>query len=252
VDCGDDKLSGAAWLDEMNILFTESMDAFPMAGYNDLSAFVDGTNWESFKHAAGVLGPDIFSIIHGRVQSVLEKTYYSQLPYRLGCDLAMKFKMVSNGGPTKAGDLTRASKSYTLYIQTRKITDPEVQVGTSSWSTKYVAVADLFVPHQQMDASNKMLAYSTEIADLLAASFSVQESEKPGIHKMFVFHPAITSDIHQPLGPINSFRMHFYSQHAFTRYDTYLKPLKEKVAHLPLIMTPAAWKAIGDLVSSKR
>mmetsp|Transcript_33421 Transcript_33421/g.71039 ORF Transcript_33421/g.71039 Transcript_33421/m.71039 type:complete len:375 (+) Transcript_33421:92-1216(+) len=97
----------SAWGGEVNLLFTETLDVFPIDDYKQLSSFVgDSTEpwyvqlWNAFgmiSNLAWVVGLRNFhSIVMGDMfnSEVLAKRYYSQLPYMLGEEQAMKFSLV--------------------------------------------------------------------------------------------------------------------------------------------------------------
>lgn len=135
---------GSAWAGEVNLLFTETLDVFPIANYAELSSFAGDASaswssrlWNSLSmmgHAIYVLGFRNFgSIIMGNAfeSEVLAKKYYSQLPYMLGQHQAMKFSLVPDQktcepGQTKCclpkGTRPTEADAYDFAMQRARVT----------------------------------------------------------------------------------------------------------------------------------
>jgi len=106
-----------AWGNEVNLLFTETMDTFPISNYGQLGVSLGGGHGSILKNAlygvgfaasaAGVMGKQNFgSVVMGRAfkKETLAKSFYSQLPYALGEKQAMKFSLVPKQKPCEPND----------------------------------------------------------------------------------------------------------------------------------------------------
>eukprot|EP00299_Pterocystis_sp_00344_P006048 c1780_g1_i1.p1 GENE.c1780_g1_i1~~c1780_g1_i1.p1 ORF type:complete len:495 (-),score=107.86 c1780_g1_i1:19-1503(-) len=234
-------LEGGSWAGEVNLLFTESMDTFPLADYADLADFASDksvSTWDSLTgkfHAAQVFIDNGWRVFSARNKGLLEKEYYSQLPYQLGCDQAMKFRVVpkSSCGDSDAKfaegvrqHLESCDAVFELQLQVKSFKgnyDAITNQASTRWSEDYIAVAKVVLPQQSI--SNDGVAASDLLRDTLGSRFSLSSSSTSGVHKLLAFHPLMTASEHRPLGEINSFRSHFYSRHATSRFQTLLRTI---------------------------
>jgi hypothetical protein len=242
-NCGEQSSFPDPWLGEINLLFTESMDSFPLADYENLKGFATSKTMGLLSSVAEVGRNNALSVLRGKFRHTLTKHYYSQLPYALGPDYAMKFRLV----PT---DEARAcfKNKHGMNIRKMRFSPPmkgmrslcdcemgfrfEIQVipdhrsnrvmkrASSSWHEPYIHVASVIIPKQAIDESDGIT--SNEVRSILSAKLT-SDSAINGIHKLFYFHPIATCGAHRPLGEINSFRSYFYSHHAHERFQTILK-----------------------------
>jgi len=260
-------LSNQAWLGEMNLLFTESMDSFPMADYDDLAYFSSDSNsgtWDAIKntaHAVEVLARTGWSVFTARNYGLLYKEYYSQVPYALGCDLAMKYRIIPKKNSCNAGKddakgskgvrahLSKCEAVYQLQVQTKSMSKDWDIINTqahSRWREDYVAVAEFVFPRQTI--SDDGTATSEELRSVLTSRLSLLPTESTAVHKLFEFHPISTTDTHRPLGEINSFRSHFYARHATSRHQTIIaKEFAETNQQLPFMVPTDVWTGTSSV-----
>lgn len=98
----------SAWAEEVNLLFTETIDTFfGITDFDTLSAFAGDASlpwyrrvWEDVRTAADLvrvlLVRNFGEVVTGRIftREALAKDYYGQLPYMLGEKQAMKFALI--------------------------------------------------------------------------------------------------------------------------------------------------------------
>jgi len=255
-DCTSDDSSTfdmGAWSGEMNMLFTESMDAFPLADYSDLSGFAsdpDASSWTSL--STGYHGVQVFlrsgwQVAAARNKGLFNKEYYSQLPYGLGCKKAMKFRVVPTTNSCGAGPsdatyaegveqhmrLCEAQFDFQIQIKDLDASNEDVinRQAHARWPEEYVTVARLVLPKQTVSSDGT--ASSVPLKTALGKKLSLSPDQTDNAHKLFGFHPMLTAAEHRPLGEVNSFRSHFYSRHATSRFQTILKTEYE-MAEVPV------------------
>lgn len=269
----------SAWSNEVNLLFTETMDAFPIADYGQLGVSLGGgySNplWNIWygagfaASAAWVLGVANFGgVAMGNAwkHETLTKNFYSQLPYKLGEDQAMKFQLISRQktcDPTSlkpetcclppaskpaneeeaqqfaekraaaiAEFLVKCEAKFDLQLQVKPFdwwnTSTILHEGASSWWETPVKVATLTIPKQECTTDTGV---SKALQSALASALGVKPE---GVDKMFAFHPISTHKENRPIGDVCTFRAGFYSQHAEARYETYEKGVFVKTDGTPL------------------
>lgn len=258
-----------AWGGEVNLLFTETLDSFPMNDYGELASFADGqTTFGQAVHFAGYGAKNLIALALAQRRELLAKSYYSQVPYQLGARQAMKFSLVpkqetcsrwSSSSPCclppaapPTGDsapswaTTRAAATASFLAKCPAEFELQLQVkdfdswnnGTilhsagSSWLEAPVTVGILTIPPQSVTSDT---ATSETLQAAIAAELGV---EPEGVHKMFAFHPIITHKDNRPVGDINTFRASFYRQHAALRLDTIHNGTFRTTAKDPLRTVP--------------
>jgi len=254
----------SAWCGEANLLFTETLDTFPLADDDALEAFVgNGTCcqklWALLCTLRVLLLQNFRNVILGRLfrSELVAKSYYSQLPYALGEQQAMKLSLVPRPGtlpitdsssrprkPTAkeapawasqraaalAAHLSEHGAEFDLRLQVRRIAGNECAILRRAhlrWREKPVTVATLRIPRQQCccgatDGNGSLgsrngAAVSTALQASIATSLGIEAHK---VDKAFIFHPIMTHEANRPLGQINDFRAHHYSKHARTRRET--------------------------------
>lgn len=234
----------SAWCGEANLLFTETLDTFPLTDYDALEAFL-GTGtccqklWLLLCTFRVIFWQNFGNAVLGRLyrSELVAKCYYSQLPYALGEQHAMKLSLVPRQGTTAgtgskptaaeapawasqraaalAAHLSEHAAEFDLQLQVRRIERNEGAIlrRAHRWREQPVTVATLRIPKQQCNGA----AVSTVLQASLAASLDL---EARTIDKAFIFHPVMTHEANRPLGQINEFRACHYSRHARTRLET--------------------------------
>jgi len=259
-----------AWDQEANLLFTETVDAFPIPDYHGLGTFAGKSSLAGFESLiAGVLrvfGGSFSTFKNALSKEVLAKKYYSMLPYALGTQQAAKFQLIprqymcgepgavegcclpKNTGTGKpeqfAGDraavtanfLEKCDAVFDLQLQVKdavKYHDVIQSHADQSWSEKPITVGKLTIPAQKC---TKDWAVSTAMRDRVASHLGV---EPEGVDKMFAFHTIMTHEDNKPLGDINAFRAAYYSQNTKSRYATIHHSVFNKTAggSLPTVLT---------------
>uniref|UniRef100_A0A0G4HQX0 Uncharacterized protein n=1 Tax=Chromera velia CCMP2878 TaxID=1169474 RepID=A0A0G4HQX0_9ALVE len=232
-----------SWYGEINLLTTETLPIFPLADYNGVRYFTKQASglswlWQSLKAGGSLLWylPRVLSA--SKNGDSLAKSYYSQLPYAAGEQLAMKFSFVSQQGGGKAGtaksDRIEALKSslsikkaeFDFQVQLKaNHQDPKVQQqANSAWKEAPDSVGTLVIPSQEVDTEG----VSVLAREWLTGQLGLKEDAAKAVHKLLFFHPILTTHQHRPLGEVNAFRSDFYSHHAKARFETYLQPFADK------------------------
>jgi hypothetical protein len=181
------------------------------------------------------------------------KDFFSQLPYALGPEGAMKFRLMARDKEDtdgnkddvtwgikgdkkgkKAADLRaklaeRLKKNaihYDLEIQISK--DPTSDFvrkgGSRFWDEKElppIKVGVLTFHKQDVDAATGVGVRIQKALHDMAGSKAGGKAGAGGdirkVHKRMFFHPVLTAKVHEPLGEVNAFRSHFYAHHAASR-----------------------------------
>eukprot|EP00298_Acanthocystis_sp_HF-20_P023730 c33512_g1_i1.p1 GENE.c33512_g1_i1~~c33512_g1_i1.p1 ORF type:complete len:514 (-),score=257.57 c33512_g1_i1:42-1583(-) len=266
-----------SWYNEFNMLFTESLDTFPLANYDDISVFAGSPDvglWSKFTSSLSflkVLFRNGYRFYRDSSKGILAKEYYTQLPYQLGCDKAMKIKVTpiqpscsDNNSkdvccvPTLtdnskqqmalgvASFISKCGAQFDVSVQYKTISsrtqDVIMRQAATGWDEEFIQVGVLSIPPQQV--TDQSTATSDVLKQSLSESLSLSDSQTSGAHKLFMFHPILTSDSHRPLGEVNSFRSNFYAQHTQSRYETILsKVFKDSSDPKPPYKVPfGQWK----------
>lgn len=255
----------SAWSGQANLLFTESMDTFPLADYDALRAFTGNPSNKAcngLRSLCGILrvlfGQNFAKVVRGRAfrDEVLAKSYYSQLPYMLGEDHAMKFqlipKQVTRFGcrasdpdhflpPTRAPAskqqaldwarqrssiiseyLSQNEASFNLELQVKDKASNEHSLARRAdmrWKEKPIVVGTLTIMKQNCTTEHA-------VGIKLQSAISEELGLKPSvIDKAFTFHPIATHELNRPMGEINHFRSGFYGLDAQERISTIHKEL---------------------------
>eukprot|EP00301_Raphidiophrys_heterophryoidea_P000155 c1007_g1_i1.p1 GENE.c1007_g1_i1~~c1007_g1_i1.p1 ORF type:complete len:502 (-),score=102.59 c1007_g1_i1:45-1550(-) len=252
-DAANDTMHPGSWYGEMNMLLTETMDTFPLANYDDIAKFSndpDSGAWSTLVmsyHVLEVLARNGWNIYKASDDGVLAKSYFSQLPYMLGCGKAFKFAFypmqapcsslagkdqaccVPVSGNTKqqlaqglANYLSSCDAVFEMRVQvldTEKNWDLINKNAQTRWSSSYVPVGRLTIPKQNCSSTTgTSLPLQAALGQELGMSPS--DTNLDGIHKLLMFHALLTPTEHRPLGEVNSFRSHFYSLHTGNRLET--------------------------------
>ncbi len=236
-----------AWAGEINWLFTETLDTFPLSNGRDLAVFAKdpevGLRAQAYSasHGAASIGR---SKLIGELSDgyLLGKEYYSQVPYALGDVAAMRFRLVPDAGTRTCFGTLKASRKemlkgvretiekhdavYTLEIQVHpdQKSDAVTRGASKRWegfAEHYYAVGKLVLPMQTTDPAGVSVA----LKEALTVALKPNAAQANALDKLFYFHPISTSKEHRPLGEINEFRAEFYSQHASTRFQTIHAPI---------------------------
>lgn len=249
----------SAWGGEVNLLFTETMDTFPFAGFDELAAFADDASspwykriWNKVKLVGGVLFaiPDAWKVYQAMSQETLAKTYYSQLPYMLGEHQAMKFQLVPkqktcNVGAAEACCVPKtampSSHEAPMWAQNRArvaaaflkgcdaVFELQLQVkalGGNEFTSLQVKALDAKWDESPVTVGTLTIPKKDVLSDwavdtkLQAALASELHVEPEGIDKLFAFHLVSTHRDNRPTGEINTFRAAYQSQNAKERFDT--------------------------------
>jgi hypothetical protein len=239
----------AAWGGEINWLFTETLDTFPLRDGRDLAVFAkDPEVGFRDKLKAGVDGAKSIggSKIIGELSDgyLLGKEYYSQVPYALGKTAAMRFRLVPEaetqscaGGPkVSRKEMLKGVKDYIakhdavfrveIQIHPDQTSSEVTQGASKRWTgdaAKYYAVGKLVLPLQPTDPGGMSLA----IKRTLQATLKPNAAQAEALHKLFYFHPILTAEEHRPVGEINEFRADFYARHASARWKTLHSPIAD-------------------------
>jgi Domain found in Dishevelled, Egl-10, and Pleckstrin (DEP) len=229
---------------EINWLFTETLPTFPSAGFSDLASYVGDlpTLTQKLHWATTVfggilsdkLGPNFID------KEVLQKPFYSQLPYALGDHYAMKFAVFPRSDSPKAARpaetplewapnrrrmlaqmLRSAPTEFDIRVQVRPYTQDPCRTRDSvetqhhlAWKEPWITVGRIVIPQQECNDTGVSVALAQALADQL------EISDRDGVHKMFRFHLLTTCEEHVPLGEINAFRCQFYEHQAVLRLTT--------------------------------
>jgi hypothetical protein len=249
----------SAWGGEVNLLLTGDLDDFFFHSYAGVAALAqdntDGTAkrfendiaflWESavvgIEHAQALLG--------GMNTEALAKAYYSELPYMLGDNHAMKFQLIPKQktcsasnvdtdcclpathmpswkeAPTWAKERSKIVSAYLekcdavfdLQLQVKSFKGNEVSILQESgarWAEAPITAGTLVIPKK---SSLSDWAVDAKLQAAIASELNV---EAEGIDKMFAFHPISTHHDNRPAGVVNSFRSALYSQNAASRFET--------------------------------
>lgn len=236
----------SSWAGEVNLLTTESLDTFPIPDYKGLASFAhdsSGSTWSTITGAIKSFGRSVGGIVtNGWRRELVAKTYYSQLPYALGSNRAMKFAIKSRvrqgdcacctqptASPmfadpwTWAGKRAKAMADFlkkcdaTFDVQMQVRSGHDVPNSDVRWSEKLVTVATLTIPKQTCTDD---WAVNKKLRDNIARNLGVAPD---GVDKMFAFHPLMTDKSNRPLGAVNTFRTNYYPQFAKNRLDTLQK-----------------------------
>eukprot|EP01098_Paradermamoeba_levis_P006944 TRINITY_DN2882_c0_g1_i1.p1 TRINITY_DN2882_c0_g1~~TRINITY_DN2882_c0_g1_i1.p1 ORF type:complete len:443 (-),score=147.78 TRINITY_DN2882_c0_g1_i1:352-1680(-) len=251
----------SSWAKEINLLFTETIETFPLANFRDVSSFAgekgifDGI--VGAYHQVVALGGSALGLIQNAGNGdALHKNYYSQLPYALGDKLAFRFKLTpADGQKPKSG--LKANKAaiqqsivdslcsqefrfnFEIQINSNPTSELVLKEVHKKWSEPWVSVGQLVLPKQRLTGCPQVAvtkfsadkALNVDLLSYLQKSLRVPDTnaeEVEGLHKSFLFHPVATIKDHKPLGETNTFRSDFYSHHATTRFQTISRLFKPR------------------------
>lgn len=254
-----------AWCREANLLFTESLDSFPLADYDALRAFIGHRSNKACNGLRSLcnilrvlIGQNFTKLVCGRAfrDEVLAKSYYSQLPYMLGEEHAMKFqlipKQVTRSGcrasdqdlflpPTRnpAGKkhalvwakershviseyLSQNEACFELQLQVKSKAGNEHYLAKRAdmrWREKPIVVGTLTIMKQSCTSEH---AVGKKLESAISAELGLSPSV---VDKAFTFHPIATHESNRPTGEINHFRSAFYGVDAPERISTIHKEI---------------------------
>jgi len=248
----------SAWAGEANLLLTESMDTFPLANSDHLSAFVGlaSRRCRSFcsmlcSAFRVIVCQNFTRVVRGRAfqDQVLAKPFYSQLPYMLGDGQAMKFSLVPRQR-TARGAFAQDPRSLPCTRKPRNSQEAEVWAadsakGIAEYLSRNDAVFDLQVQVKDFGKSQDLilrranvrwrekpitvgtLTIPKQTCNDRAVNTQLQSMLSAGldvhpddVDKAFVFHPVLTHEANRPIGEIQAFRAAFYCRHALERFTT--------------------------------
>lgn len=250
----------SAWGGEVNLLFTETMDSFPLADYDMLAAFADDDQspwyknlWDKVQLLGGVLLVGIndgLKVYEAMKDEPLAKKYFSQLPYMLGEHQAMKFQLIphqktcADDGETScclpatemptAADApkwatTRAGVAASYFSGCDAVFELQIQVknfDNADDNETILHSGDAKWPETPITVGFLTIPKHNATSDwsvdtkLQDALQSELKVDPTGVDKMFAFHPILTHYDNRPVGDVNAFRAAFYSQNAQSRYNT--------------------------------
>lgn len=259
----------SAWDGEVNLLFTETLDSFPIDDFNglgvegDYESAMSGQNGVFAGMRSGVTA--LGRAMTARTSETLTHSYYSQLPYALGSEQAAKISLQPRQitcGTEGADDLCclpprtqpgsleealafardRARVTAKYLAECDAVFDLKLQVKRYDESTLWVSHASLIDHrssvswHEQEVTVGSLRIPRQQCTDDLAAGVRLvsalsSELRIPSevIDKAFVFHPVSTHEDNKPVGQVNTFRSAFYMQHAALRRET----LQDRVFDTP-------------------
>eukprot|EP01098_Paradermamoeba_levis_P009661 TRINITY_DN4043_c0_g1_i1.p1 TRINITY_DN4043_c0_g1~~TRINITY_DN4043_c0_g1_i1.p1 ORF type:complete len:454 (+),score=131.02 TRINITY_DN4043_c0_g1_i1:35-1363(+) len=242
----------ASWAKEMNLLFTETVSTFPLANYRDIATNSDdnASFWDSLvKRYHGLAA--LFSSVRELWSNMKNanpfvKNFYSQVPYALGDNYAIRLRLRPIDFPSRAQKvplngpddvqqtisliLCQDSVTYALEIQIND--DPNSDLvqrnAHKQWPGEWVTVGKLLFPRQLLSDCESpsprfgQRGLNVKLLDAIQSSLRLNSNSKLayGLHKSFLFHPAITAYENRPIGEVNGFRTDFYSHHAANRFRT--------------------------------
>eukprot|EP00928_Gymnodinium_smaydae_P039805 TRINITY_DN27115_c0_g1_i1.p1 TRINITY_DN27115_c0_g1~~TRINITY_DN27115_c0_g1_i1.p1 ORF type:complete len:482 (-),score=58.50 TRINITY_DN27115_c0_g1_i1:170-1549(-) len=248
----------SAWGGEVNFLLTESLDAFPIENYDELSAFTNDmknplrwimNNVKLGINASmllGVHGFQNFVLGDAFSKELLAKSFYSQVPYMLGEHQAMKFSLVPKqktcatgeatcclpaaSAPTPFNANTYSTKRAHALATYLKDCDAkfELQLQVRDFVDMDAILRRASRVWQEAPVTVATLVIPRQKCDhefgvcrrLQSALSTKLKLEPDGIDKAFMFHPIETHKANRPVGEINAFRAGFYSKHAKARFET--------------------------------
>jgi len=234
------------WAGEMNLLLTETLETFPLGGFDALAVFASDKSKGAaaklltlYQGAKSMLGSLVSVLSEFRWGDILGKTYFSQLPYRLvgtdGTEAAFRFRLRplkvarDSGVGRKKEDVVKYVRkmfrsrdvAYALEVTInddaakRKTVETDV---AQDWGKPWVRVGTLTLPAQMLNERGMAEALHRSLAKAVHPT----DAASAALDKLFFFHPVMTSAMHRGIGEIQSFRAEFYSQHAAARFATYL------------------------------
>jgi hypothetical protein len=249
--------SPIAWAQEINLLFTESLDVFPIEDYTSLASFAGDQGQSLFTHFWGSL-KTAFNFARAAVNSfdllvlgrafkleVLAKTYFGQLAYMLGDDHAMKFsleplqKTCQNGetkcclpevvqeGPDGSKWAGKRSDVMAAFLKECPAKfELKLQVKPFAANEKLI-IKKAGTAWPEVPVTVGTLTIPKQDCDGNAVSVGLKTKlsavtgvNPDGIDKAFAFHPIKTHKDNRPVGDVNAFRAGFYSQHSKVRFGT--------------------------------
>lgn len=254
-----------AWPGQANLLFTETMDTFPLADYDALRFFTGNSSKKAcngLRSLCGILrvlvGQNFTKVARGRAfrDEVLAKSYYGQLPYMLGEEHVMKFQLIPkqvtrSGCKASDPDLflppTRApankqqalewarqrSNIISEYLsQNDACFELQLQVKEKASNEHYLARrADMRWKEKPIVVGTLTIMKqdcTTEhaVGTKLQSAISAELGLNPSvIDKAFTFHPIATHESNRPIGQVNHFRLGVYGSGAQVRIRTIHKEL---------------------------
>lgn len=230
-----------SWTKEMNLLFTETLDTFPLNDFDGVAKFVSDASVLGMSSSVGSGISGAWSLLNSAASLFKEinegdmagKTYYSQVPYAFGDKMAFRYRLVPKTARLSADSvkrgvaaclqsliskLSKGDLTFVLEIQVHSnASHPDVVRGAAyRWDLPYRAVGALVLKKQEADSAG----VSTFLRLGLGYFLNSSQVELAAIHKMFTFHPISNPDAHRPVGETNSYRSDFYAHHAADRMAT--------------------------------
>eukprot|EP01063_Lacrimia_lanifica_P010623 TRINITY_DN17363_c0_g1_i1.p1 TRINITY_DN17363_c0_g1~~TRINITY_DN17363_c0_g1_i1.p1 ORF type:complete len:952 (+),score=372.37 TRINITY_DN17363_c0_g1_i1:49-2904(+) len=226
--------------EEVNLTAVSDMDYFMSKDYDDLPYLVKHDDDQNLRErvaarvdfAKAVLG-SAFNVLRGK--NMFQKTYYGQLPYRLGDKKAFKYRfrcVTPAMGEVESGEgmteeirnhmkavMEKMPVAFSFEIQIHNDVNADVvqNVGDAAWDLEWREVGVLTLPQQKTDE----FGFSTPLHEALSEGLT--EDAKKALGGTLLFHPAQMPEVHYPVGQIQHMRAAYYALHAKQRFDLHLK-----------------------------